>query len=49
MCVLSSLFNCFHPRHLPENSIPFDVLWNKIRRDELGSWRVDMVACVLAV
>lgn len=45
MCVLSRffLFNYLSPKHLPENNIPLNMLWNKINCDELESWCFDLV------
>lgn len=49
MCVLSSFFfNYFNSKHLPENNIPLNMLWNKIKCDELGSWCFDLVIQVFA-
>lgn len=49
MCVLSSFFNYFNPKHLPENNIPLNILWNKVNCDDLGSWCISVVTSVPAV
>lgn len=49
MCVLSSFFfNYFNPKHLPESNTPLNMLWNKIKCEELGSWCFDLVMWALA-
>lgn len=48
VCTFQFVFNYFNPKHLPENNIPFNMLWNKIKCDELGSWCFDLVMWVLA-
>lgn len=43
MCEFPVFLNYFNPKHLPENNIPLNMLWNKMDCDDLGSWCFDLV------
>lgn len=42
-------FNYFNPKHLPENNISLNMLWNKVDCDELGCWCFDVATGVPAI
>ena len=35
VCTFQLFFNYFNPKHLPESNTPLNMLWNKIKCEEI--------------